>query len=129
MFRRKRTQRIAAEAQVVCEAIAIVEGRRPSETGGAGRGGSWISWLAHSRWEDLQRATLAGPLLPNRWDAAASYVAGNLLDKAKDADGLLTLQRSCLIPLELEMLAGRLQIPNRPADLVRTVDLDHKYHR
>jgi hypothetical protein len=128
LFKKKR--RLAAnEARVVREASAIVDGLPLSKETGAGRGSTWIGRLAHIHWEDLQDVATTNPYSLSTWDAAASYLARDLLHTAKNADRLCLLQRRCLIPLELEILAGRLRAPGTPADLVKAVDLDRRYHR
>lgn len=86
---------------------------------------AWMNVLAHGTVTDLVQvsASDAAPRdrLTQAWADARGYLAAEVLDAARRAGSLLTLQRRALVPLELE-LASHARVPvRRPADWVGMV--------
>jgi hypothetical protein len=103
---RRKHEPLVAEDAAVSEAIAVLEGRVVERLPGAclALQWGWVNKLAHGSWEDL--AALADAGSPSSsWEAAASYLAGALLDQGHDSSGLLFLQRNAVIPVELTLLS------------------------
>ncbi len=121
MFRSKKHDLAVAAAEVVRQAEAVVGGRESATTGAAPAGRAWVSRLAHSGWEEMAVLARSQPRHACTWEGAGIYLAVELRDGAKGPDELTRLQRERLIPLELEMLAGHLDPPSTPTDLVRMV--------
>lgn len=130
MFRSKKKELAGAAADVVRQAVAIVEGRHTAGSGSVPAGQGWISRLAHTGWEELDVLARSEPRHAATWEGAGLYLAVELRGGAKSAEELVRLQRDQLIPLELEMLAGHLDPPTTPAELVRMVRVSsHWPHR
>lgn len=121
MFRSRKKELAVAAAEVVRQAEAILEGRELAPSGSAPAGRAWVSRLAHSGWEDLAVLARSQARHAGTWEGAAIYLAVEMRDGAKGPDELTRMQRDRLIPLELEMLAGHLDPPSTPTDLVRMV--------
>jgi hypothetical protein len=82
----------------------------------------WLNTLAHADWAALGDLADGGP--PGRhsiWNRAVMFLAGELLSTAGSADGLIELQRACLIPLESDLLAAPSWTLSSPAELVSLV--------
>jgi hypothetical protein len=121
-----------AAAAVVGEAIAILEGTSKDSTvaGWRPRPRVCINVLAHSSWDQLNQLA-AGPARPGgSWESATSFLATEMCAAAATPAGLLDLQREGLIPLELNVLAGRTSPPDTPVELVAAVraELDRLRH-
>ncbi len=87
---------------VECEAFLtghLVEHRRGAN--GFVSPWTWTNLLAHGTEEEL-RAALANPSR-DRWEAARAYLAGDLLDLAGSPKELREIQRTVLVPLELDL--------------------------
>ena len=79
----------------------------------------FVNKLAHTTWGELDRIgdlRTHGPT----WVGALSYVASELRDVTGTAERLYSFQRARLVPLELEVLAGRVPL-ERPFHLVFAV--------
>lgn len=129
MFRSKKREFTAAAAEVLRQAVATVEGRQSPGGGPSPTGQGWVSRLAHVGWDELEVLARCQPRHAATWDGAGIYLAVELRDGARSAEGLTLLQREQLIPLELEMLAGHLKAPSTPADLVRLVRVSSHWPR
>jgi hypothetical protein len=120
MFRRQRREIGTLVAEVLGEAIAILEGRFCELGSRSAPGWVRINQLAHATWSDLQlvaeTCTYGGA-----WEGAVSYLASEIRTQTESATGLLALQRNRLIPLELEVLAGWTTPPQTPLELVSLV--------
>ncbi len=84
----------------------------------------WLTVLAHGGIGEIAKLTDSGAYrLPaeRAWQAASSFLAGEVLSCAGNADTLQELQRTTLIPLELELLRGGGGATLRPSQLVRSV--------
>ena len=87
---------------------------------------AWFAVLAHADEDEVEAIASAG--LPDRrirrsdsWDQALAFLAQEMLCRATDAhQGLRDLQRSVLVPLELE-LAAHSTWPTEPAAFVGVV--------
>jgi len=80
-----------------------------------------VNELAHADWDRLTGiADGRDPLRRSAWDGATRFLAAEMVSVAGHPEGLLRLQRSCLIPLELDMLAGG-PTPASPTQLVQVV--------
>jgi hypothetical protein len=113
-----RLQRLAVE-----EATAIVEGHfvdGAADTRFAPRWG-WVNKLAHAGWDDLTGLAARHTAPASTWEAAASYLATELLTRSQSPERLLGVQRAGLIPLELDVMAGWIPRPTTPRDLVQMV--------
>jgi hypothetical protein len=78
--------------------------------------------LAHTSWDQLnQLAERPARQGGGSWEGATSFLASEVRSYAATAAGLLKLQRKGLIPLELDVLAGRRPPPDTPLELVATV--------
>lgn len=111
---------------VVQEAERILEGRTVEAfIARRQRVPAWslIGLLAHATRSDMVRlaSPLAGPD-PAGWSGTMARLARDLLALAGDQAELLTLQRRCLIPLELRLLGGRTSPPTTPSDLFLMVN-------
>lgn len=109
--------------QVVAEATATVQGNITDldDDGWPAQPWAWINKLAHATWSELGDLAEARPRRARGWDGATAYLASEIRAYASTPEDLLHLQRSGLIPLELELLDGRIVPPHRPADLVTLV--------
>lgn len=109
--------------RLVDEAAAVLEGRvsQTSLYGGAVPRWARLNQLAHGTWQDLGQfaAEPQGPGAP--WDGAVSFLAGEIRAHTGSPEVLLDFQRQALIPLELEILAGRASPADSPIELVSTV--------
>lgn len=102
-----RTRRSSNELVADCE--AFLTGRyaeRVVERGGTVPVWAWTNLLAHGRETDL-RSEIAKTDGQNsdRWRAARAYLATELLDGARRGRSLADVQRTVLVPLELELAA------------------------
>lgn len=85
-----------------------------------GRAPAWtlVSILGHCTRGELHRiASPAASPDPHGWSGAVAYLAEKILSQSYDDAELVRLQRSTLIPLELDLLGGKLRAPRTPADL------------
>jgi hypothetical protein len=123
---RRREERVlqVGAGYVLEEAAAILNGRMVHRYGPGETVPSWarINELAHADWDDLTH--LCDPTAPtsrSAWDGAARYLAAELVSAAGSPAGLRELQRSSLVPLELDMLADRGPTAATPTELVQLV--------
>jgi hypothetical protein len=80
-----------------------------------------INELAHADWDHLAGvADRTESTRRSAWDGAIRFLAAELLSAAASPAGLLQLQRSGLIPLELDMLTGGPTLAT-PTELVQVV--------
>jgi hypothetical protein len=108
---------------VLEEAAAILNGRMVQRYGPGETAPGWarLNELAHADWDDLTRlADPTGPTSVTAWDGAVKYLAAELISAAGSPAGLRELQRSRLIPLELNMLALEPRAVT-PTELVQVV--------
>jgi hypothetical protein len=122
--RRETRGSIKAAARVLEEATAVIEGttRNSIPAGWQPAQWVWINALAHSSWDQLiQLAERPARQGGGSWEGATSFLAWEVRAYAATAAGLLKLQRNGLIPLELDVLAGRRPAPDSPLELVATV--------
>jgi hypothetical protein len=125
MSRRRRERAIQAGAgHALEEATAVLNGRMVHRYGPGESVPAWarINELAHADWDDLTH--LCDPTTPtsrSAWDGAVRYLAAEVVSAAGSPAGLRELQRSRLIPLELDMLAARGQTAATPTEFVQLV--------
>ena len=118
-------QKSQAARDVIREAERILHGRTlESYIARRERVPAWslIALLAHSSRLDLMR--LAHPAAnpdPSGWSGTVARLAVELLECSCDEPSLLRLQRSALVPLELNLLGGMVSPPCSPADLFQMV--------
>jgi len=124
MRRRREDRAVQAELDpVVNDAAALLSGRMAGCWGPGDAIPAWvrINVLAHGDWDQLRSLVDQGGFARGSgWDAALGFLAAELVIVAGDPEGLLTLQRSTLIPLELDMLA-REPTYVTPVELVQRV--------
>lgn len=123
-FRRNRRVRKAA-ADAVEEAARLLAGRLLEASDFSRRDlPAWtlVSALGHSSWEELCRmaALKRGPGT-GRWRSTFAFLAGETVHTAGSERALLRIQRTTLIPLELDLLSGRAPSPTTPVELVNLV--------
>jgi hypothetical protein len=109
---------------LIAEAEAIVTGRLVERHwwDDKEQGWMWLNCLAHADWSTLsEMADGARTGRGSLWDAAAMFLAGELLATAGSAEGLVALQRAWLVPLEAELLALSSGTPSTPGNLVSVV--------
>ena len=81
-----------------------------------------VAVLGHASWEELCRIAAWRPRPgTGRWRSTVAFLAGETLDIAEDENALLRIQRTTLIPLELDLLAGRIKSPTTPGEVVNLV--------
>lgn len=110
-------------AQLVEEAGAILDGSVLGKTYGTyTRNFPWtlLNRLSHADWDDLLVLAAVERCGPG-WLGALSYLASELCALAGSAEGLRSLQKSRLIPLELDVLSGRAVTINTPLNLISEV--------
>jgi hypothetical protein len=107
--------------QVVREAERILDGRTlESYIARRERVPAWslIALLGHASRLDLMRlASPASAPDPHGWSGTVARLASDLLVLTWDEPSLVSLQRSSLIPLELNLLGGAVPPPCTPAEL------------
>ena len=110
-------------AAVVAEATAIVEGRASDVAPDTWSPPpwTWINRLAHSSWDDINLMAESRWRAMRVWEGATTLLAYEMRTYARTPHDLLRLQRSALIPLELDVLNGQVSAPNTPLELVRLV--------
>jgi hypothetical protein len=110
-------------AAIVAEAVAIVEGRASdvAPDNWSPLPWTWINRLAHSSWDDINRMAESRWRALRAWEGATTLLAYEMRTYARTPKGLLRLQRSALIPLELDVLSGQVSAPDTPLELVRLV--------
>lgn len=119
--RNRRALRLGVD-RVTAEAEAIVRGR-VVERGQAGEIPTWVrlNELGHGDWEHITTLAAGADGSPVRsWDGAVRFLAGELVNLARDPASLVKLQRSAVIPLELALLSGDPEPPT-PTELVQLV--------
>jgi hypothetical protein len=110
----------------VVEATAILEGTAANLSWAAGQSRAWV-WLnalAHRSWYQINQLAELPVLTSGSWQGAASFLASELRACAANGDGLVEVQRAGLIPLELDVLAGRRPAPDSPVELIATVQAE-----
>jgi hypothetical protein len=125
MWHWSRRERAMWETSAADEAVAIVEGRIPEfslDSLVVPRWG-WINKLAHASWDDLANFAKKRPATNSSWEAAASYLAAELISRAENPQTLRALQRCGLVPLELSVFAGTTSTPTTPAGMVELVEI------
>jgi hypothetical protein len=98
------SSRSAPGSGIVAECEAFLTGHLVEHTRGATGFVSpwtWTNLLAHGT-EDELRAAIAKPSR-DRWEAARALLADDLLDLAGSPEDLREIQRTVLVPLELEL--------------------------
>ena len=108
---------------VVAEATALLEGRLADSTvaGWPRPSWVWVNRLAHGSWDELCDLSQKRHRWVRIWEGATTVLAAEMISYAGTPDGLLALQRGALIPLELDILAGRVDPPVAPLHLVAMV--------
>lgn len=84
----------------------------------------WMTVLAHGGMGEIAALGDAGTYWsPSErvWGPAMSFLAGEVLSRAGTLEGLQDLQRTALVPLELEMLRTEGGTTVEPSELVRRV--------
>jgi hypothetical protein len=108
------------------ECVAVLEGRYCEALAAEGRprpGWAWLNLPAHGLDADLRarcRAANEAPPPEGSWQEARSEVCRIATAVAPEWGGLLTLQREVLVPLELDLMTGQVQV-RTPASLVAKV--------
>jgi hypothetical protein len=120
MFGKQKRQTATRDAQVLAEAIAILEGRDRELSSVSATGWVRINQLAHASWGELERLA-ESQTSDAPWAGAVSYLASEMRTQAGSPGGLLALQRHRLIPLELDVLGGRAVLPRTPLRLISLV--------
>jgi hypothetical protein len=120
---RPRLGEARSAAEIVAEAIAIVEGRASdvAPDNWSPPPWTWINRLAHSSWDDIELMAESRWRAMRVWEGATTLLAYEMRTYASSPNGLLRLQRSALIPLELDVLNGQVSAPDTPLELVRLV--------
>jgi len=123
---RRREERAAqvAAGDVLDEAAALLGGRMVHryEPGETVPGWAWVNELAHAGWDELTRlADPTGPTSGSSWEGAVEYLAAEVASAAGSPAGLRELQRSRLVPLELDLLAANDRMVATPTELVQLV--------
>ncbi len=110
-------------AAVVAEATAIIEGTVADVAADTWSPPpwTWINRLAHGSWEDISSLAQGRWRAMRVWEGATTFLAGEIRTCARTPEGLLRVQRSALIPLELDVLDGQVAAPNTPLELVSMV--------
>ncbi len=120
--REERAIRDEAE-ELAAETEAMLSGRLADRwSGDRAPGWVWLNTLAHADWAgltDIADGSLRGQR--SAWDGALMFLAGELLASAGSPGALRDLQRTELVPLELELLAGATPPPATPGGLVSLV--------
>jgi hypothetical protein len=117
----KARQQAVRARDVVREADRLLQGRTvESYISRRERVPAWslIGLLGHGSRVDLLR--LAAPSSrsdPGGWSGTVARLAGDLVRRTADDRALVRLQRLCLVPLELSLLAGSTAPPCTPAEL------------
>jgi hypothetical protein len=91
---------------------------------------AYLNQLAHSNVEDLVR--LARRCHDDRssvWDETVSYLAAELLGFDGRPEAIVNIQREVLIPIELDVLAGRKDSLGAPPEFVSVVLRALQQHR
>ena len=124
MRRRRGERAVSLEAdQLVGAAAAILNGRTVRRYVRGEEPPVWVrvNQLAHADWDDLAELTdQSRPTRRKAWDGAIGFLAAELLLASRDPGGLVQVQRSALIPLELDLLTGR-PATMTPTELVQAV--------
>jgi hypothetical protein len=84
---------------------------------------AYVNALAHSQ-PDRLTSLKTPPLFvdPGGWDAVVAYLATELLTITHGRlDEVHVMQRAVLVPLELDLLAGQVQVPRSPRQLADLV--------
>jgi len=113
----------ALTEEIVADAQATVTGSLLQRYGWRDDLPGWavVNAIAHLDWDGLE-ALARGDGGPGQVHAAVvTFLAGETLAVAGSRAGLAGLQRSYLVPLELELLAEAEQRPRSPAEAVTTV--------
>ncbi len=109
--------------RVLSEARAIVEGTVVNRwvCGCPQPPDGWLNKLAHADWAEICALSKKRYRPIRVWEGATSFLAAEMRAFADTPEALLGLQRGALIPLELEVLAGRAEKPESPLDLIEMV--------
>lgn len=132
MTSRREERIVRAQAQeLVLEAEDLLTGRFPDRFSVAREVPSWVrlNRLAHgdfSAVSDLAEGVGCDPR--STWDAAMTYLAGEVLAAAPSGAELVALQRTRLIPLELDLIVAP-EAARTPAELIRLVGLSNARER
>jgi hypothetical protein len=122
--REERAVQAQAE-ELIAEAEAALRGRLVEAACGHERpGAAWVclNTLAHADWGTLSEVADGSRRgHGDVWAAALMFLAGEALSASGSADALVEVQRGGLIPLELDVLGGVVQLPAAPARLVSLV--------
>jgi hypothetical protein len=106
---------------VIAEAERLLAGRTvQSYVRGAGRAPAWtlVGVLGHCSRGELERVAAPSALPdPGGWSGAVAYLAEQMLAQTTGEADLVRLQRRSLVPLELDLLGGKLRPPRTPTDL------------
>ena len=123
MLGRRRRELTRQAAAVISEAAAVVEGHTVDWAAGdlTGQGWAWTNTLAHTSWEDLRRLSNERTYLRPAWKGALSYLASEITADTGSPEVLVMFQRDVLIPLELDILAGRTSPPVSASELIAMI--------
>jgi hypothetical protein len=79
---------------------------------------AWVNVLAHATPVRLRQLVAIGHYAhPSSWDCTLGASAAELVTAGCTPVGILRLQREALVPLELDLLAGRTASPSKPSQL------------
>jgi len=108
---------------VVAEASALLEGGLADSilAGWPRPSWVWINQLAHGSWEDLRDLSQKRHRWLRLWEGASTFLSAEMIACTGTPERLLALQRSALIPLELDVLDGRVEPPSSPLKLISMV--------
>ena len=114
-----------AEQEIIAEAERLLSGQTLAfNYGRRQRAWTLIGALGHCDREHLRylaaTRTFAHPSA-RVWNAALTYLAGELLAAAPSETALIQIQRQIFVPLELRFLGDDTAAPTRPAQLVDLV--------
>jgi len=115
---------------VLAEATAVIEGTVVDSAvcGWPPPPAAWVNKLAHADWDEICALSNTRHRPGRVWEGATSFLAAEMRTFADTPAALLDLQRCALIPLELEILAHRVEPPESPADLIEMVTAEmHRY--
>ncbi len=133
MWKPRHTDPIETQATtLLAECDAILAGAAAEFLVAAGRWAppwAWLNSLAHASREELEAAVAMEParrpgeaLDTGEWRAAQTFLAGEILSYIDDAGtDLAELQRTTLVPLELELIRSPSSPSLRPGQLAFSV--------
>lgn len=114
-IRNSMKSRIVVEAERLLSGEAVEKYHYPARQIPAW---SLVNTLAHNDRRGLEELTRRGASAhPGSWGATLGYLAHELNAMAPSGADLTELQRQLLVPLELQLLGGQVEVPTTPTRL------------